>query len=191
MTKNEETKKRKYENKNMMSKIQKYCNSAWMACLCGLLLSGCLELGNEDYIVDWAPVSLYIYVTNEAGESIVEPEMPGLTLTYRGETFEVLPPEWETEFYGKTRAYMPMMYGLVFQKGSYYSKEKDAPNRLMFGELDGGHALDEDIVLTWPDGSTNTIHYHCGNHNERKLKRTIRWELDGKKHYSNEFTFIK
>lgn len=139
----------------------------------------------ESYEVDWVPVNLYIYADDADGNNLIEEEMDGMTLTYKGKTYEVTTCV-------STRALPAHMYGLVFQNSKDYSNSTTAPNRLVFGEIDGAANMDEDIVLTWPDGSKNTIHYHCSNHKEGRhpsCKRT--WKLDGKAHEGCEFKFVK
>lgn len=156
----------------------------------GFSLMGCDSI-HSDWIVDWSGVNAIIYVYDKEGNNIVEPEMPGLTLTYMGETYEVTANPFNNMYGEGSRAYMPMMYGLYYQSGKDYSDLPDAPARLIFGEMEGGQTMDEDLVLSWPDGTTNTIHYHCGKHNERKLTRKVTWKLDGEKHEGSQFTFIK
>ena len=67
-------------------------------------------------------------------------------------------------------------------KGVYY---------LVFGEIDGASDMDEDIVLCWPDGSKDEIHYHCSDHRiwpEPKCNRS--WKLNGENHEGNVFQFV-
>lgn len=157
---------------------------------CIMLIAACIGLQacsdeEEVFEVDWAPVNLYIYAENADGNDLIKEEMEGMTLTYKGETYEVTTRE-------SSRAYLAHMYGLVFQDAKEYSNVPAAPNRLVFGEIDGEADMDEDIVLTWPDGSKNTIHYHCSDHKEGhnpSCQRT--WKLDGKEHEGNEFKFVK
>lgn len=156
--------------------------AAFFFAMTAFLVTSCDE---ESFEVDWAPVNLFIYAEDADGNDLIKDGMEGLTLTYKGETYEVTTRE-------STRALLAHMYGLVFQESTEYSDASAAPNRLVFGEIDGAADMDEDIVLTWPDGSKNTIHYHCSNHREGRhptCKRT--WKLDGKVYESNEFKFVK
>ena len=59
-----------------------------IATLVCAFFSGC-EIIEDDRIVDWAPVNIYIYATDSAGQSIIQPDMPGMTLTFKGETYSV------------------------------------------------------------------------------------------------------
>ena len=62
--------------------------------------------------------------------------------------------------------------------------------RLNFGEIDGADDMDEDILLQWPDGSRDVIHYHCGNHRYGKNFGCDRsWKLNGEPHDGSLFTF--
>ncbi len=143
------------------------------------------------YDVDWTPVYVIIYANDADGNSIVTPDMPGMKLSFQGTTYEVQ--TWEEVLEkANTRAYLARLYGLFSQPGSEYSDEVDAPYRLVFGEIDGAADMDEDILLTWPDGTTDTIHYHCSDHQEDptpKCKRS--WLLNGESHEGNIFKFTK
>ena len=149
------------------------------AALLGILMCGC---DNDGYIVDWSPVNIYIYATDSVGNSIIQPDMPGMSLTYKGETYTV---KDYNEIH--TRAYLAILYGLYAQKDyDTYS----TGYRLVFGEIDDAADMDEDITLNWPDGSTDVIHYHCSDHREGKHPSCDRsWKLNGKKHDSGVFYF--
>lgn len=156
-----------------------------IAALSLFLLTGCEEI-IDDYIVDWAPVNIYIYATDSVGNSIIQPEMPGMSLTYKGETYTVKDLN-EKGNQVQTRAYMATMQGLYVQR-DYDTYQ--AEYRLVFGEIDGAADMDEDITLNWPDGSTDVIHYHCSDHKEgRNPKCNRSWKLNGEPHYSNSFYF--
>lgn len=149
--------------------------------LAGLSALGACSNLPGTMIVDWAPVDIYITATDSDGASIISPGMPGMSLTFKGETYTVAP---EAE----TRAYAAYMGGLRAQR---YEGTADAPvYRLVFGEIDGAADMDEDIVLSWPDGSTDTIHYHCSNHREwPEPACRRRWKLNGKSHDGCIFAF--
>lgn len=158
-----------------------------IATLVCAFFSGC-EIIEDDRIVDWAPVNIYIYATDSAGQSIIQPDMPGMTLTFKSETYSVMDKE---AYYDsiRTRAYMPVMYGLLAEVVDSTANPKEY--RLCFGEIDGAADMDEDITLNWPDGSTDVIHYHCSDHNERKLSVKRAWKLNGKEHSGSTFHFSK
>jgi hypothetical protein len=155
---------------------------------CALVLSALLLTGCDYFapkIVDWNPVHVFIEAVDTEGNSILSPDMPEMTLTFQGETFHV------TEGYypvPATKMYLPTMYGLVAQPMNELNGK--TVYRLAFGEIDGAADMDEDIVLHWPDGSEDVIHYHCSNHREwpqPSCKRT--WKLNGKKHDGGTFRF--
>lgn len=156
-----------------------------IAALSLLLLTGCEEIV-DDYIVDWAPVNIYIYATDSVGNSIIQPEMPGMSLTYKGETYTVK--DWNEKVNQiQTRAYLAILHGLYAQQ-DYNSYRNEY--RLVFGEIDGAADMDEDITLNWPDGSTDVIHYHCSDHKEgRNPKCNRSWKLNGEPHDGNAFYF--
>lgn len=152
-----------------------------------LSVCACDKAFSEDYIVDWYPVTINIIATDEAGNSVISPEMPGMSLRFQGTSYTVKP--WEEYYKVPTKAYRAVISGLfakpVIENGL-------AQYILWFGEIDGAADMDEDIVLTWPDGSTDTIHYHCSDHKEGKhptCKR--RWKLNGHEFEgSTEPTFV-
>lgn len=153
--------------------------------LAGMVFSSCDKLLGE-YEVDWAPVNINIEAVDNDGNSIISPEMQGMTLTFKGETYEVLDAEkyYETP---QTKAYLAILHGLFAVP--MYEVEGKTVYRLQFGEIDGAADMDEDIVLNWPDGTTDTIHYHCSDHRERNLKCKRSWKLNGKAHEGNTFRF--
>ena len=56
----------------------------------------------------------------------------------------------------------------------------DSDNNDDYKLVDGACDLDEDLVITWPDGKQNTIHYHCSDHHETGEVSCTRWyALDG------------
>ena len=154
--------------------------------LAGLFVTdGCDMLGGG-LTVDWAPVSIFIEAVDDSGHSIISPVMPGMTLTYKGKTYIVSKPSDPQTV--QTKAYMA-------QFGGFYAQLKDDGEEeelyyLVFGEIDGAADMDEDIVLNWPDGSEDIIHYHCSNHREWPEPKCDRsWKLNGSKHEGSIFRF--
>lgn len=156
-----------------------------------VILSGC-DKEEEGKIIDWYPVNLYIKVTDAQGTDLLNPDNPnnmieGTTITFKGKTYEASRECYDSDPAFRpqkmmTRMYMPTMYGLqLFEFGDF---------RLKFGEIDGGDDMDEDLVVTLPDGTTGTIHYHCSDHNYSKGGCKRSWKFNGKKHEGNIFTFI-
>ena len=149
-------------------------------------LSSCEDLfeNRGDWIVDWYPVNIRIEAVDADNHSIISPEMPGMSLRFQDKTYTVKTEENSVE----TRAYFARMKGLlaVPQK----TESGDTVYQLVFGEIDGAKDMDEDITLTWPDGSTDVIHYHCSNHKEGRHPSCDRsWKLNGEKHESGPFVF--
>ena len=144
-----------------------------------LLPTACKK--NTSVEVDWAPVIIYIYATDSNGNSIISDNMPGMSLTFKGKTYSVK--DWQTANAESiaSKAYYARMIGLAAQPDE---------NRLFFGEIDGAEDMDENITLSWPDGSKDIIHYHCSDHKygkEPSCKRT--WTLNGQNHEGPTFTF--
>jgi hypothetical protein len=154
-----------------------------MALVVGLLsLSGCEEMMGGDWIVDWTPVNILIEAVDADNHSIISPEMPGMSLTFKGETYTVKGVE------GQTRAYLAVMHGLLAVP--QYEVNGETVYHLVFGEIDGAADMDEDITLVWPDGSKDVIYYHCSDHKEgRNPKCNRSWKLNGEKHEGGTFRF--
>ncbi len=156
-----------------------YC----LALLVGLFsLSACDDIFG-DVIVDWAPVKIYIEAVDADNHSIISSEMPGMSLTFRGTEYTV-----KTEAEAETRAYLARMKGLIAVPQQ--TESGDTVYQLVFGEIDGAEDMEEDITLTWPDGSTDVIHYHCSDHKEGRHPSCDRsWKLNGEKHDGSLFRF--
>ncbi|MBO4340308.1 MAG: hypothetical protein J5835_02620 [Bacteroidales bacterium] len=160
--------------------------------LCGILVlmglvsfSSCVD--NNGYIVDWAPVEITIAAFDADGNSIISPEMPGMSLTFKGETYTVK--EWGSQYEPESKAYLAIMAGLLAKPIQGEGGQCEG-YQLWFGEIDGAADMDEDIVLNWPDGSRDVIHYHCSDHREWPSPKCNRsWKLNGGKHGSSHFEF--
>jgi hypothetical protein len=151
-----------------------------------ILLTGCEKILGGDWIVDWAPVNIYIEAVDADNNSIISPEMPGMTLTFKGETYTVK--DVEDKYNPETKAYLAIMEGLLAVP--QYEVNGKTVYRLVFGEIDGAADMDEDIVLNWPDGSKDVIHYHCSDHREGRHPKCNRsWKLNGSEHEGNTFRF--
>ena len=148
-------------------------------------LSSCEDLfeNRGDWIVDWYPVNIQIEAVDADNHSIISPEMPGMSLCFQGTTYTV-----KTEAEAETRAYLARMKGLIAVPKQDESGK--TVYQLVFGEIDGAADMDEDITLTWPDGSTDVIHYHCSDHKEGRHPSCDRsWKLNGEKHEGGPFLF--
>lgn len=159
-------------------------------------LSGCdaiEDIFGEDRIVDWAPVNLYMKVTDSQGIDLLDPENPdnmidGTTITYKGNTYEARR-EKENPIL-ETRALPARFYGLYLAKDARIYGGTVEGYCLVFGEIDGAANMDEDLVVTLPNGTTGTIHYHCSKHNERKVSCKRYYKFNGVKTDKNIFTFV-
>ena len=129
-----------------------------------LLLSGC-GLG---MIYDITPVVVYMEVVDAEGNNRFEEQTIGswltspVTATFEGETYTF--PKVET------RAYLAIMGGLNVQSYNYGGGRR--VTCLSFGELSGETDRRSDLVVTWPDGTTDTI----------TIDNSFRWGVTGKPH---------
>ena len=174
-----------------------------LAILLTVSFTGCEKLGGNggggDWIVDWVPVSLFLRVVDEEGADLLDPENPdnlidGTSITFKGKTYSASRQWYEA---GRpfempaTKAILAQLYGLFLINGEIFNTHSETAGfSLIFGEIDGALDMDEDLVVTLPNGITGTIHYHCSNHNERKLSCDRSWKFNGAKHEGNIFTFV-
>ena len=174
-----------------------------LAILLTVSFTGCEKLGGNggggDWIVDWVPVSLFLRVVDEGGKDLLDPENPnnlidGTSITFKGKTYSASRQWYEAGRPNEmpaTKAILAQIYGLFLVNGEmFFMNSNTAGFSLFFGEIDGARDMDEDLVVTLPNGMTGTIHYHCSNHNERKLSCDRSWKFNGAKHEGNIFTFV-
>lgn len=161
-------------------------------------LTGCEKTGISDIIggsgmiVDWSPVNVIIQVTDGHGADLLDPENPnnmidGTSITFQGKTYEA---SREDRLSAVTKEYLALIYGLRLKKFDESVNKNAKGYYLIFGEIDGAKDMDEDLVVTLPNGMTCTIHYHCSKHNENKLSCKRSWKFNGTKHEGNIFTFV-
>lgn len=163
---------------------------------------------DDDTIVDWSPVELYITIEDRNGNDLLDTLynsciVDEITATFRGETLEVR--KNSNGYLGHsiphstdTRLYMPSWHGLclINQKpvwdGLKWNLEKTNKFMLYLGEIDASRDHDEDIVLHWGNGKTHTIHYHCSDLIAKKKEpsRNVWFSVDGKKQTDNSFKFV-
>lgn len=155
-----------------------------------LLVAGsCEVISGDGWEVDWSPVDVIIEAVDAGGNSIISPDMPGMSLTFKGETYTVKTRQPEYEL--PTKVFLAIMYGLIATPW-VVDEEGNQQYLLVFGQIDGAEDMDEDLVLNWPDGSKDVIHYHCSDHREGRNPRCNRsWKLNGKEHDGDVFRFVK
>ena len=133
--------------------------------LAALLFASC---GME---VDWCPVIVSFCVQDSDGNDLLDPANESfigdqIILSYNGSEYMYSIP---------TKTYLPVFFGFTIDKDSQSDKYC-----ARFGELNGEYDYDDDFLITFPDGSSKTIHY------DRKVSHlTIsarqKWSLDGEK----------
>ncbi len=135
----------------------------------------------EGKIWDISPVVLRVYVQNGKGENLLEQNwLDGkkVTATFKGETYELQP--------ARTKYYMPYFYGFVLENwgnGQF----------LYFGELNGAEDINEDLIISWGDGTSETIKiyndYKTKSNGTPKINRYL--VVNGKKVDYGLVTFVK
>lgn len=105
---------------------------------------------------DFCPIEIYLTLTGENGEDLLNPETPGsyaalaTTATFRDKTYAK--DEFKEDDMQKTRFYMPTMYGIrTFLR-------PDGRYALVFGELDKTMIYkDEKLTIDWGNGTQDVI----------------------------------
>lgn len=130
---------------------------------------------NDDVIWDITPVEIYIEVVNSEGYNLIDPKSEytiinkGITATFMNQNYKLYNIE---DFYKKTRAYMPIPYGLVFKQDDY-SKQY----LIYFGQFDGTENYSkESLIIDWNDGTKNEIiidHHFKWRKGTPKIKEQI------------------
>ena len=143
---------------------------ALMALGAAVLLSGC----GFGMIWDIAPVDVYMEVVDKDGNNRFEEATPGnwlqseITATFEGESYTYPQPG--------TRAYMAIMGGLVVR--NYRNADGRNTTCLIFGELSGETDRHSDLVITWPDGTSDKI----------TVDNSFRWGVTGRPHKKTTFS---
>ncbi len=144
----------------------------------------------ENWIVDWAPVSLFITVNDSAGNDLLNPDstwmdLDSIKMSFLGYTFPLdttlyMKSRHERVRYDSTKAYRATMFGLLLiDEYMIRLKYDTCYTYLYFGEIDGAVDLDTDLILTWPDHTCDTFHYHCWDHVEGRnpsCERTLTYK---------------
>ena len=177
-----------------------------------LLISGCSTIDQEpetdyrDYpIVDWYPVNLIVTVQDKQGNDLLDPArsgnyFEGTTISFKGTTYDARLLE-AGEYWAKapTKAYFAKMKGLRLVHDQLYFSETEIRTCyfLVFGQIDGAADMDENLVITWPNGKQDTFHYHCSDHKIEKQKDGS-WDIDCQRYWklnnkkaSNPFSLVK
>lgn len=127
-------------------------------------------ISNDGTNVDWYPVELMVYVQDQNGTDLLDPDTTGCIAEGSGVAF--MGSLYTDPF--ETRSYRATLRGFSFRENQYGWY-------LYFGEIDGAKDYDEDIVITWGDGSVDTIHYACSDHQVSSSSITCSrsWTLNG------------
>ena len=134
----------------------------------------------NDMVIDYAPIIIRFHVVDPTHQTNFVSDnyndiIHTTTLTYQGKTYSV-----ENKI---SKYYMPFFDGLTFD-----SSAVDQPF-FSFGELDGGDNFDDDFVITFADGSTETIHFKRVHKGGLSIDDT--WTLNGEKCYGGSFIIYR
>lgn len=137
-----------------------------------------------DYIWDYGPLSLSFYVYDEQGVNLVdkmskEELSAALTVSFRGNEFTL-----EDGKPMPKRAIAPTWTGLA------RATDREGEDYLSFGEFEGGGFFrDEEVVIKWSDGSTETIRFSSHIEKAGEIERS--YSLNGVVQEKAKFSFVK
>ncbi len=137
------------------------------------LLTDVLLLGLSS--CDFYPVSVNIYVADEAGHDRLDPYSSyfigeNITAVYEGQTY---PLQIMFAYEGATKAYNAQLFGLQWRR------DREFGYYLCFGEFDGATDQDVSVTFIWPDGTSDTVHTTHTRFTPLAIVNT--WKLNGKK----------
>lgn len=135
-------------------------------------------INKSDPAVLWYPVNLMIFVQDQNGNDLLDPE-------YKYNIISEASLNWEAKEY-RPVSEMPVTgeYKLSLLNTSMFGEEdaKNLPKQgyfLNFGEIDGALDMDAIMYLMLPFSPMHEIKYHCGNHIEQTQTCQRYWILDG------------
>ena len=131
-------------------------NKSILAAMLLMITSSVMFVACDPIILDWAPINIYVKVSNAEGQNLLDSTTPNnfvdkeISAEWMEETYIADTISWfEKQFI--TREYLPIMNGLMYVT-------KNGEPMLYFGELAGdGDYNDEPFTIHWPDGSTDVI----------------------------------
>ena len=118
----------------------------------------------QGMIYDIYPVEFVFEVTDSHGNNLFDESTPGnwlqepFSATFDGKEFL-----WPS---AQSKAYLAVLTGFYIYPKWYTTSDVVL---LRFGELDGAKDWDTDLIISWPDGSQDTIN----------VKHTCRYSLSG------------
>ena len=158
--------------------------------------------GQNDVIVDWAPLELFVYLSDADGNNLLDPEYEhaydsaNIVLTYEGMEYEVI--NYLTP--NEPRA-QPMYYLAVFD-APYICYDTKGVARLTIGEWGRNEKWDMATVdVAWGDGTTDTFafshdftynpEYRNYEDNGWGYRFTTQYYLNGESHDSCMYYLVK
>lgn len=154
------------------------------------VFTACDDADEGNYIVDFYPIDVEVFVTDAKGVNLLDPSVPNsiinsdIQLVYNKETYQ-LDKAFQLD-YPKSRAYLPMFSGLTLRT------IKGGQPYLNIGEFDGAQdCVKRSFVIEWGDGTKSEISYSNKAIEKGKDSRAERsFYLDGKE-VENPITIVK
>lgn len=146
--------------------VMKHVFLAMVVCFSGMFMGACDSEEESSMIVDWYPVSICISVYDAQGNDLLDSTdvkhyvASGATATFQGKTYAL---NGGINSVKKNSLKMLPAFFEGFKLTNVYGK-----NFLVFGEIDGVADMQENLIITWKDGSKDVITYHCSDHNANK-----------------------
>ena len=147
-----------------------------LATMFAILLSmACENIEKDDdyVIIDWAPIEMYIYLSDADGNNLLDPaseecyDSANITLTYNGEQYSV--DNWLRE--DNEPMAKPLAYFAVFDN-PYITRDRNGVAFMTVGEWAGGNHKWEmcSVEIAWGDGTTDTFAFSSDYTYDEKKK---------------------
>lgn len=140
-----------------------------------ILVTSCRD---DNYDIQWSPVELILLVSDRSGNDLVRPNMENVTMVYRDSLYQLSQGIEESVI---TESGYSIQDGLHLYACQLKDKNGNSHKYcICFGEFSNTSEIDDDMVLTWTDGSTDVIHLKTRHRGGPWPKRIETWMLNGK-----------
>lgn len=134
------------------------------------------------WIFDFSPTLVRILLSDAQGNDLMDPENENgwlnkpISASFNGKTYEGIEMKGIRLDDEQTKAYLAVIKGFYIYPKEYTETEQYV---LTFGELDSADLWNHDLVISWPDGSSDVI----------RVQHALRWNVKGEPEMYTGFKF--
>lgn len=133
------------------------------------------ENNEEEVIIDWYPLEVTINLKNQKGENLANPQSQvffakNAKANFQGKDYQIT--------YSLQKAY--------YAPTEFYITQEGENSKIVFGEIMGHREYDDDITITWGNGTKDIIHLKR-KINRKKIDADNIWSYNGKSIGSENF----